>query len=40
MVLKIREGGTVQRRALYLALGVTLGPVRALRWLSGGGEAW
>ena len=24
MVLKIREGGTVQRRALYLALGVTL----------------
>ena len=23
MVLKIREGGTVQRRALYLALGVT-----------------
>ena len=24
MVLKIREGGSVQRRALYLALGVTL----------------
>ena len=24
MVLKIRDGGTVQRRALYLALGVTL----------------
>ena len=24
MVLNIREGGTVQRRALYLALGVTL----------------
>jgi putative transposase len=24
MVIKIREGGTVQRRALYLALGVTL----------------
>ena len=24
MILKIREGGTVQRRALYLALGVTL----------------
>ena len=24
MVLKLREGGTVQRRALYLALGVTL----------------
>jgi putative transposase len=24
MVLKVREGGTVQRRALYLALGVTL----------------
>jgi putative transposase len=24
MVLKIRESGTVQRRALYLALGVTL----------------
>ena len=24
MVLKIREGGTVGRRALYLALGVTL----------------
>jgi transposase-like protein len=24
MVLKIRENGTVQRRALYLALGVTL----------------
>jgi len=24
MVLKIRDGGTVQRKALYLALGVTL----------------
>jgi hypothetical protein len=24
VVIKIREGGTVQRRALYLALGVTL----------------
>ena len=24
MVLKIRDGGSVQRRALYLALGVTL----------------
>ncbi len=24
MVLKIRDGGTVQRRALYIALGVTL----------------
>ena len=24
MVIKIREGGSVQRRALYLALGVTL----------------
>src|SRR5512132_4455922 len=24
MVIKVREGGTVQRRALYLALGVTL----------------
>ena len=24
MVIKVRDGGTVQRRALYLALGVTL----------------
>ncbi len=24
MVIKVRDGGSVQRRALYLALGVTL----------------
>src|SRR5450755_1829007 len=44
MVLKIREGGTVQRRALYLALGVTLDGDRDVlgMWFQGteGAKFW